>query len=117
MSKDDVKMPCRSSKYDKVDYCAPRNLLNEFYFKRSSLCTENMHGSDILVTSDRDCGWYDSDTNTLIETKDPISFKFKNRHHKPDEPKKIYIWKRKHKTRANKKRKQRKSRKHSRKRK
>lgn len=102
-TKDEVKIPCRKS-FDKIeDPCFPRNLLNEFYFKRSSMCTENMHGSDILITNDPQCGWYDTTTNTLIKTKKPVSFRLEHLHHKPGETKKKYIWKRNGKTMARKK--------------
>ena len=116
MVKDDVKIPCRKAFDKKEDPCLPRNLLNEFYFKRSSNCTENMHGSDILLTNDSQCGWYDSATNTLMQSKSPFEFIKQNLHHKPGKTKKKYIWKRRGKSggkkngKARKSRKQRKSR-------
>lgn len=103
MVKDEVKIKCRKSIFDKVDRCAPKKLLNEFYLSRSYGCTENMHGNDILITNDPQCGWHDCVTNKLIKTDKPGGFRFKNLHHKPGETKKKYIWKRSTKAIANKK--------------
>ena len=86
---------CRKSFYDKVDPCKPKNLLNKFYWNDSTEnndCTENMHGTTVLLQNSN-CSWYDSKTNKTIKTNKPNNFIKDNQHHKPDEPQKIYIWK------------------------
>ena len=95
---------CKKSYYDNVDPCKPRNLLNKFYWNENDHCTENMHGTTIL-SLDSNCSWYDSKTNKAVKTDlHPNSFIHNNRHHKPDEQKKIYIWKstKKNKTKSTK---------------
>lgn len=79
--------------------CIPRKLLNKFYYDPK--CSENMHGTTLLLTDEKyyKCRWYDSKTNKPINTPpdksfyNPNSFMTENLHHQLGERKKTYIWK------------------------